>query len=56
MCEKFSKSPCSYLYNDPPAIHDQLAIDMTVFNVWSDYVEEERKKQERNRGLKNASS
>ena len=47
MCEKFSQSPSDYLSNDPMDAHSRLAIDMTIFNVWAEYMEEDRKRRER---------
>ena len=47
MSEKFGKSPCDYLFNGLQCAHTQLAVDMTVFNIWAEYMEEDRKRRER---------
>ena len=54
MCNKFGKSPCDYMWNDLECTHTQLAIDMTIFNIWSSWKREEQDKQERKLRLQNA--
>lgn len=57
MCEKFGKSPCAdYLFEGFDSAHFKLAVDMTVYNIWADWREQEDKKIARRQKLKNAST
>ena len=48
MCEKFSQRPSDYLFNDlVSCAHTRLVMDMTAFNVWAKWREEQEKKHER---------
>lgn len=46
MCEKFGTKPHEYLFNDLiPCAHTRLAIDMTVYNVWSNWHDKQEQKR-----------
>ena len=56
MCRRFGKSPSEYLFNDLQCTHSKLAIDMTIYNVWSHWKVEETKKQQNKARLKHANA
>lgn len=49
-CDKFSRSPAEYLFNDLECAHTKLVIDMVVYDIyatWREKIETQaRKKQE----------
>ena len=55
MCEKFGMTPSDYLFNDLACAHTRLAVDLTVFNVWAEWQDEQLKAAERKARLRNAS-
>ena len=56
MCKTYKQKPHSYLFDDLECRHAQTAVDLTVFNVWSQWREEQIKKAESKARLANANT
>lgn len=54
MCSEIGMSPSFYLFNDLECAHTRQVVDLTIYQVFCDWRERERKRSERKASLGNA--